>query len=156
MSRVRIDIMHVYFWSACISIVILLIISGLSALPLNNNVPEQKLTDENSDKIVSVNSSSSILNSGNVHIEVKQKETFASSTDTGNTNNSMKAMLTTTTLPWYSTTPRRLGDSDSLPWYGYVLIILAVLCCCCLGGSGASKAKTGRWVPARVWVENWI
>ncbi len=166
-----------YYWFAYISLVILLLISLLTAFPLTN-VTERQLTDESNNKVVLPNSFSLISNNESVHIQAKENESVlpntydnpASSKSTQNANSAMKATSNSDSTPTYTTsvsstnsdstpwytTSAPLTDPDSTPWYVYFLIAFFILCCCCGGGAGAARAKTGRWVPARVWVEDWI
>ena len=134
-------------YKLCVSLVLLPLISLLTALPLTN-INEHQLVDESNNKLILSNSSSVILNT-------QEKENNGA---LANTDDNPASLAKATNSAEGSTsgspyTIRSTSDDDT-PWYVYFLVAIFILCCCCGSGSGAYRAKTGRWVPARVWVED--
>lgn len=153
----RDDCCIVYF-----SLVILLLITPLSGLPLTK-VTEEQLKDESNKKPLLLGSSTSVTNNDTLQIETNKTEHLTANTydkpvlsnNTEHVKSGLRATLSSTPDPWYTTTGsyRPTNDNDT-PWYIYVIVVFFVLCFCCGGCAGTSKAKTGRWVPVRVWVDD--
>jgi hypothetical protein len=143
-----------------ISLVILLLLTPLSAFPVTN-AEDQQLVDGLNKKTPILSSSHSISNDNNTNIQTKEDKHIlvntyngpASSNNNANVKNVNLIVTSSETPPWYTTTGHS-GSGSKDPWWMYLvvaIILLVVACCTCICRD--SKARTGRWVPGWVWSE---
>lgn len=111
------------------------------------------MNSKSNNETVPANSSPSMVDSNKLVLIDNHEATSAASSTSGD----LKHAKLATNPPFpTSTESHRLGDSSSSDsdWWVWLLVALFICCCCCGGGSTTYHARTGRWVPVAVWVED--